>query len=70
MTESNDNLPKAIREGVLRIGNIELRCAVLDNGKRVILVEDMNKFVAALWSGELLLTKEDAENFAKSLREL
>lgn len=34
-------LPKAIREGVIKLGELEIRCAVLEDGRRVLTQSDL-----------------------------
>ncbi len=58
---TEENLPHAIAEGSVRIGNVELRAIQLDNGQRVFEAESIEQFFAALEDGSLALTKEDAE---------
>jgi hypothetical protein len=38
-------LPNAIAEGTLDFGGVSLRTVVLDNGERVILAEDFDKYI-------------------------
>lgn len=51
---SNDTIkkaPRAIEEGVIKIGNIEIECAVLDNGMQVITRTSMLKLMGRSNSG-------------------
>lgn len=50
--ESQESLPRALYSGVLRLGNIELPCYVLDNGQRVISRSASTKFLIGLESGQ------------------
>lgn len=43
--------PKAVWEGTLRISDIDLRCAVLDDGRRVIRAEDCERLMATMANG-------------------
>lgn len=54
-------LPVAVWEGSFKIGNVTLRCAVLDNGMRVINAEDMH----AIFDGTAEFTAEDVEAFCR-----
>src|SRR3546814_9466138 len=38
---SRESLPKAIREGVIKMGDLEIRCAVLEDGRRVLTQSDV-----------------------------
>lgn len=55
-------LPKAIAESELKIGNLILKCAVLDNGVRVIEQESMLKFLA--WMAGDTMSAEDCRRVA------
>ena len=35
------SLPKAIREGTIKIGDLEIRCAVLEDGRRLLTQSDV-----------------------------
>jgi len=47
----NPNLPKATHRGVLRIGDMKIPCAVLDNGKRVITENGITNAILGSRSG-------------------
>lgn len=48
----SEDLPVAIWSGTVRLFGIDLRCSVLDDGRRVILAEDAERLFAALESGK------------------
>jgi hypothetical protein len=58
------DLPKAISESTLTIGDLKLRCAVLDNGQRVFVAEDLEALFERLM-GDYELTPEDFEAIAR-----
>lgn len=39
--KANANLPKAIKEGAFQVGDVNVRCAVLEDGRRVITQSDV-----------------------------
>src|SRR5438094_597397 len=41
----NDGIPRAVNEGILKIGDVEIDCAVLDTGTRLI---SQSSFLRAL----------------------
>jgi len=43
--ETVSDLPFAIRTGILRIGDYELECVVLNTGERVFTAESIARFV-------------------------
>lgn len=49
-------IPKVIREGKIKLGDIEIRVCFLDNGQRVIPEDDMKKAFDFLG-----LTEDDVE---------
>ena len=49
MTAPTDNAPKPIWSGSFMLGNVELKCHVLDNGVRIIEADSLEKL---LYSGE------------------
>ena len=56
---STEQLPTAISESVLSVGGIDLRVAVLDDGNRVIVKDDMDKLFEAWAKGEATPTDEE-----------
>ena len=54
---------KAIKSGIVRLGNLEIKCHVLENGQRVIEEQSVIDFFEFLESGTLL-TQREAEDFA------
>lgn len=48
--EANENktIPTVVKEGTMRIGDMDIRVYVLDNGERIIPKEDAEKIFAAL----------------------
>lgn len=59
---------KAVKSGVLKIGSLEMKCHVLEDGMRIIEEQSMIDFMAWLESGELL-TDADAKEFATKLND-
>ncbi len=59
-----EELPKATHEGVLKIGNQEIRVYRLDNGQAIIHADDMFKIFEADF------TAEESETFIKQLKEI
>src|ERR1019366_5575246 len=62
----NDALPQAIKEGVLKIGETEIPCAVLEGERRVV---SESNFMAALGmyrSGALSVRRKDGEGGAQT----
>lgn len=48
----SDDLPKVIREETINILGQKLRVYILDDGKRVVNAEDVEKFFKE-WSGDI-----------------
>ena len=46
-----DDIPTAVWSGTFRIWNIDLRCHVLSDGRRIIEQESFHKFMDALADG-------------------
>lgn len=44
--DDSDGIPYATHKGVLRLGDVELRCYVLSNGKRVFNGDDIERLFA------------------------
>lgn len=44
---SDDQIPKAVWSGVFPVFGVDLRCAVLDDGRRIIDAEDVAKLFVA-----------------------
>lgn len=58
-------LPKSVAEGVINLGGVSLKTYVLDNGNRVIDVDDAERFFELLGTGELTISEGDALEFAR-----
>ena len=58
-------LPKAVWEGTFNFGGIELRCYVLDDGKRIINSDDMAKLFKAMEEKDLEFTPEEVDKFSR-----
>jgi len=56
------SLPKATHRGVLKIGDIQIPCAVLDNGKRVITESGITNAILGSRSGASKRIKKAQEN--------
>jgi hypothetical protein len=64
------DLPRAVWEGEFTIFGVVLRCAVLDNGQRVINGEDCARLFAVMASEEeTTLDHSELERFARWQRE-
>jgi len=64
-----DNLPKAVWTGKLNVFGLELNCAVLDDGRRVIDAEDVQRFCLAMENGfPEPDNTEGIENFAQFIK--
>jgi len=64
MTDTSE-LPRAIWEGTFTIGGCQLRCAVLDDGRRVISSVDLAEFLDAMRGDEFNVLPAEVEEFAK-----
>jgi hypothetical protein len=62
---TDEKLPKAVWSGVFTIWGIELKCHVLDDGQRVIDVDDFHKFIDALEGGMPMQDDADLMAFAR-----
>lgn len=57
-------IPKVVETGILRCGKVEIRVHLLDNGKRVIALDE-ERFEAALDAA----TEEEAGAFGRAMAE-
>lgn len=57
---TTEDMPKAVWEGTFRIFGIDVRCAVLDNGKRVVNGDD---FLQVLSGNSDTLSPDDISEF-------
>lgn len=64
MNSEEKQLPKAIHEGVIKLGEIELKTYILDTGERIIGAESMEKFIDYMSNGGLF-TEEEVTELAK-----
>ena len=60
----SENIPKAVWEGELNICGVKIRCAVLDDGRRVFNADDIHEF----FNSEHIPTKEEADSLARFAR--
>ena len=60
-----NKLPKTVKEGVLNIGNIQIKAFVLDNQQRVIDEQSMENIIEWLKNP----TEKESEEFVKVLGE-
>lgn len=51
--KGESELPYVTHQGIMRLGNLELKVLVLNDGRRIIEEEDMNKFMEYLTHGKL-----------------
>ena len=61
---SMEDLPKATHEGIIKLGNIEIRVYRLDTGEAIIHAEDLPKIFEADF------TQADADTFAIELAKI
>lgn len=68
-TTNNITLPKSIKEGILKIGSIELKVHVLNDGRRIIEADSMDEFMKYLENGGTFSDQEatDLAKFCKGL---
>ena len=45
---NNDEIPWATHSGVLRVGDLELRCYQLSDGRRILNAEDVEAFFSCI----------------------
>jgi hypothetical protein len=62
----SDALPQAIATSEMTIGGITLRCHVLDDGRRVLEADGMDRLVEALEAGELDV--QDADRLGRWMK--
>jgi hypothetical protein len=60
-------IPKAVWSGVISVFGVDLRCSVLDDGRRVIDAEDSAKLFAAM-EDDAPLTETEAAALAAFMR--
>lgn len=65
MKQNNERIPPVIKEGVVKIGDMDIHVCVLDNGERVIPEEDFDKVLAFLG-----ITREEAGEMLQKYRHL
>jgi hypothetical protein len=62
----SDNLPQAVWSGVIKIAGLELKCHVLEDGRRIIEADSLNAFLEALGNdGDFSVKSEDLREFAQ-----
>jgi hypothetical protein len=65
---SGDQIPKAVWSGVFVVCGVELRCSVLDDGRRIIDAEDVHRLIA-LTAVRKLENREAFDAFMRWYRE-
>jgi hypothetical protein len=60
---NKQKLPKATHEGKLMLGNIEIKCCILDDGRRIITEDGLIAFFKAM----KVATDDQLKNFADDL---
>ncbi|WP_263379698.1 P63C domain-containing protein [Granulicella paludicola] len=58
----NADLPQAVNEGTLKIGDLEIPCAVLDGERRVVNESNFMSALGMYRSGALSVRRKEAEN--------
>ena len=66
MTE--DQIPVAVWSGTFHLFGVDIRCCVLDDGRRLIVGDDIAKLFDAMGSYAAANTKAEAEAMAKFFR--
>ena len=61
------DIPNATWSGVFRVFGVDMRCHVLDDGRRIIEAEDVEKFFAAL-EDDVSPTSDEKEEFSAFMR--
>lgn len=61
----NGRIPKAIWEGEFSIAGVPLKCAVLEDGSRIIEAESFRNFIDALENGTVEFGPADLVDFAR-----
>ena len=54
----SEDIPYVVSEGVLKLGELEIKVAVLNTGQKVIYQEDMTKFLNWLDDPNVFCVKE------------
>lgn len=65
ISEKEIKVAKAICESTITIGNIELKCVVLDNGQRVIEEQSFFDFFQAMADGTLELNEDNLKKIGE-----
>jgi len=63
-------LPRSLRMTTIVVAGKELRVHVLDDGRKVIVAEDMQALVDDLAEGRRMVTPDDLAKLHKDLRKL
>ncbi len=58
-----DELPKAVWEGSFTLFGVKLRCAVLENGQRIVEAESFHAFLKAMDENPSLVNREELQAF-------
>jgi len=66
MTE--EAIPKAFKNGVIKIGNMELKVVTLNDGSRIIEEQSFFDFSKAMAEGNLDLTTFDMKELAEFVK--
>ena len=65
---TTEQIPKAIKEGNIKIGGMTLQMLVLEDGQRVIEEQSFLNFMNAMVDGTLKLSDNDAVTLAKAIQ--
>ena len=60
-----EEIPRAIWSGTFRIWGIDLKCYVLEDGRRIIEEKSFIQFMESLANGAPIAEEEDFEAFAR-----
>lgn len=60
-----DEMHFPVWSGVVKIGTLDLKCHVLDDGRRIIEAESVHEFMRRMADGTLILGPDDAREFAE-----
>lgn len=66
MGTENEPLPKSVWQGSFRLFGVDIRCHVLDNGKRIIEAESFAALLSAFEAADdEQISSDEVERFAK-----
>jgi hypothetical protein len=61
----SENIVRATHEGFIKLGEIEIACAVLEDGTRIITKDGLNNFMIGMNIASERQVREFAENLGK-----